>query len=143
MSDDFWDDFKGGGKGIHLLFQQLMSPYYPITEDMMHWKPFIDMYEADDKLIIMADIAGVDPKEIKLVIKGNFLYIKGYRKPFEEANKTKLNYYEMEIRFGPFERIVPLPYEVNKEDVKVETHNGLLRIEFVKSNQIEKIIPID
>ena len=70
--DDFGWDFKKSGKGFHLLLQQILPAYNPFDEGAMYWKPFIDMYEADDKLIVMVDISGVDSNDITLKIKGNF-----------------------------------------------------------------------
>ncbi len=140
MSDDFFDDLKRMHKGLHFILQDMVSPYDSWNENPMSWKPFIDMYEDNGKLIIVIDIAGVNPDDVKVVLQGNYLYIKGERKPFEM--KGKVIYYEMEIRFGTFERVIPLPFDVNPDTVNVKAKNGLLRLEFERLNPEEKIIPI-
>ena len=94
------------------------------------WRPAINAYRCEDCIRVCVDLAGVDRSDIDLVIANQHLSIRGVRdvpEPGDEA-KRAMQMIAMEIDYGPFERELRLPAEVNVKKVHAEQKNGLLWI---------------
>jgi HSP20 family protein len=76
------------------------------------------------------DLAGVDRSLIDLTITDRRLSIRGVRDVPEPGSEEKeaMQMIAMEIDYGPFEREVRLPGEVDVKKVHAEQKNGLLWI---------------
>src|SRR5690242_334555 len=51
------------------------------------WTPPVDIYETDHNLVLKAELAGVDPREVEVRVEDNTLYLKGQRKLQEEVRQ--------------------------------------------------------
>ena len=94
------------------------------------WRPAINAYRCEDCIFVCVDLAGVDRADIDLVIANQRLSIRGVRdvpEPSDEAGPT-MQMIAMEIDYGPFERELRLPAEVEIGEVHAEQKNGLLWI---------------
>jgi len=106
------------------------------------WRPFIDVYETQDDLVIKVELAGVSKAEVGIALENDELLIRGVRK--EKAVKSKISYHQMEINYGPFEAIIPLPIPVEQEKVNANFSNGILEITLPKiKEKTERQIKID
>jgi HSP20 family protein len=94
------------------------------------WKPPVNAYRCTECIAICVDLAGVDRRRIKLEVEPRRLIIRGHRQPPEPegAENKPVQIVVMEIDYGPFERQVLLPAEVDAERVTAEQRNGLLWI---------------
>ena len=94
------------------------------------WRPAINAYRCEQCVRICVDLAGVDRSEIDLNIEGPHLSIRGVRDVPEPSDQEKeaMQMIAMEIDYGPFEREVRLPGEVDVTKVRAEQKNGLLWI---------------
>ena len=109
------------------------------------WMPTCDVYETDENIVILIEIAGIEKKELKITLEGTYLNIKGFRKDPSKKDGRR-NYYYMELNFGPFERLVFIPCAIKVEDVTVDYEQGLLKIMLPKLNigdKEEKVIEIE
>ncbi|MBT4936756.1 Hsp20/alpha crystallin family protein, partial [Candidatus Peregrinibacteria bacterium] len=87
----------------------------------------IDIYETEDKIYIVAPLAGVKSKDISINIDESTVHIKGSRtNPFEE-HENKL--YSSECFWGKFERKFTLPNSVDTRDISATFRNGILLLE--------------
>ncbi len=93
----------------------------------------LDVGETKDDITVTVDVPGMDQKDIDVSLSDNALLIKGEREEQDEEKRD--NYYRAERRYGAFERRVPLPCEVEAQDVKADLHNGVLTITLPKSAQ--------
>lgn len=99
------------------------------------WLPPIDVSETADKIVIKAEIPGIDPKEINISIEDNILLIKGEKK--EEKEDKGKNYYRMERSYGGFSRAIALPPSVDIDKVTAECTNGVLEISVQKKEEVK------
>ena len=88
--------------------------------------PSVDIYEKEGELVIMADVPGVDEKDIDLKLEGNILTIKGERKLDAEAEKS--TYYQVEGSYGSFSRSFRLPDSVDADRIAAKCRNGVLTV---------------
>ncbi len=94
------------------------------------WEPDINAYSCEHCIRICVDLAGVDRSEIDLMVEPQRVIIRGTRElpePTREEGRA-LRLLAMEIDYGPFEREVLFPTEVDVDQAHAEQRNGLLWI---------------
>ena len=98
--------------------------------EMGVWLPAVDVFEKEDKLVIKAELPGMDKKDISLDFKDGVLTLSGVRKSENEVEDE--NFYRREMSYGKFIRSFSLPADSDTEKIKAEFQNGLLTIEVPK-----------
>src|ERR671920_746991 len=90
--------------------------------------PEVDVYYCGKppRAIVKVAIAGIDPDDIALEIRGRELVIAGERRPQEAEGRL---YQQIEIAHGPFKRVVELSADVEAEQASATYDDGLLRVE--------------
>jgi HSP20 family protein len=103
------------------------------------WAPAVDIKEKPDHFQIIADIPGVDPKNIKVTMENNMLTIQGERK--EEKEEKGENYYRAERSVGNFYRRFSLPDTADSQNISAKGKHGVLEITIpkTKKSQAQKI----
>ena len=104
------------------------------------WQPAIDVYETGNDVMVLIELAGVKQDEIEVIVDNNILTIRGYRKDSKQG--IKRTYSQMEILWGSFQREIPLPANVNTNQVKAFYENGFLEVILPRRNK-EKAHHID
>ena len=105
------------------------APGSPFSVPFM--EPAVDVYETDDAVIIVAEIAGIGQEDVELEIEGTTCILRGQRKSGRTGPKR--DYRQMEIGHGPFLRELLLPAEVNREAVQTVYKDGMLEISLPKA----------
>lgn len=106
------------------------------------WLPEIDVIDEGKQILIKADVAGIEEKDLDVNLENNILTISGKRN--EEKRESGKNFVVSERRSGSFTRSISLPSGVKAEDISADLKNGVLRITVNKGEQIEsKQIKID
>jgi len=95
------------------------------------WNPAVDLFEDPDKLVVKAELPGIDKKDISVDLQNGMLTIKGERRE-ESEDKDDRNFYRREMSYGSFVRSFSLPQEVEVDKVKAEYVNGVLTVEIPK-----------
>lgn len=99
------------------------------------WKPLTDVYETDEEVVIVMDIAGISVNDVKLTLQDQrLLIIRGIRR--ERSNDEKRHYHKMEIDFGPFQRKIDLPSRIDPERATNSYSQGFLEIRLPKRGPI-------
>ena len=94
------------------------------------WHPVVDMYDEDDRVVIKAELPGVDKKDIAIDVKDRILTLSGERTYDNEVKEE--NYYRRERAYGKFQRAFSLPADVDSDKIKADFEDGLLKIEVPK-----------
>lgn len=94
------------------------------------WQPAINAFRCETAVRICVDLAGVDRTVIDLTVEAGRLVVRGTREAPEptDAQGRAVQTLALEIDYGPFEREVSLPTEVDVEGVTAAQENGLLWI---------------
>lgn len=105
------------------------------------WTPRVDVYETNDQLVVKVCAAGVNPDEVDVSLSADnrFLTIRGIRGEGNIERRGVVRYYQLEVYYGPFERIIPLPTEVkiDRDRLKATYKDGFLVITLAKKTQAE------
>lgn len=92
--------------------------------------PYVDIKDKAGKIIVAADIPGVEKSDITINIRGDTLEISAEKK--EEKEEEEEGYIRRERSYKKFYRSIPLPTEVDSAKVDATFNNGVLRIEMPK-----------
>jgi HSP20 family protein len=113
------------------LFREFFRrPGFPEGEAL---EPAVDVAESDGDVIVKMEVPGVEKDQLHLTVSDDRLTVRGeVRKEQEEKRK---NYYRQEIRYGAFQRSVPLPVEVDAARASAELKSGMLKVTLPKSRQ--------
>ena len=106
------------------------------------WAPAVDVLEDENKVVVKAELPGMNEKDIEVSILGDTLTIKGEKRK-EEEKKDK-QYHRVERVYGAFHRSISLPASVASDKVKASFKNGILEIEMPKKEEAKpKQIKVD
>lgn len=94
------------------------------------WQPAINAFRCETAVRICVDLAGVERSLIDLTIEPRRVLVRGAREAPEPSDHEgrAVQMLALEIDYGPFEREVLLPVEVEVESARAEQENGLLWI---------------
>jgi HSP20 family protein len=91
------------------------------------WSPAINAYLCSDQIVLCVDLAGVEKDRLDLKVEPRRLVLRGRREPPEpQTDAPAVQILAMEIDYGPFERGIGFPADVETSRVRAEQQNGLL-----------------
>lgn len=86
----------------------------------------VDVYEGQHEIIVKMYIPGVNPDKIDISVEDEHLHVIGSRETEKETETHRA--YIREIRRGEFERIIPLPKEVDSSKAQAQCKEGVLTV---------------
>lgn len=120
--DDLWNKFLGE------------TPF--ARESRARWVPSVDISETKDKLLVKAELPGLDAKEVSVSISGDLLTIKGEKKK-EEEEKDEHHHY-LERYYGSFQRSFQLPANIEIDKIQASFDKGVLKVTLPKTEEAKK-----
>lgn len=103
------------------------------------WAPRADVYETAEAVVIKVCVAGLDPEQIELTLSADskFLTLRGVRVEQDEDKSTRIRYHQLEVYYGPFERVVLLPPEVpvDRDALAATYRDGFLKVVLPKTRK--------
>jgi len=106
--------------------------------------PAVDVYYVGNppRAVVRADLAGIDPSQLELEIRGRELILGGRRLP-PGGDQERL-YQQLEIEHGPFRRVVALGADVDAERAKASYEDGMLVVELPLAQPADpRSVPIE
>ena len=106
--------------------------------------PAVDVYYIGDppRAVVRADLAGIDPRQLELEIRGRELILGGQRVP-PGADQERL-YQQLEIEHGPFRRVVSLGADVDADRARATYEDGMLVVELpIAAPADPRAVPIE
>jgi len=94
------------------------------------WSPRVDMSETDKEVTVVADIPGVDPKDVEITLADGVLTIKGEKS--EEQEEKGKNFHKTERFAGSFYRQIVLPASADEHKVTATSNHGAITITIPK-----------
>lgn len=120
--DDLWDRFFGE-KPVPTRFTG-------------EWLPSVDVSETEDKVLIKAELPGLDAKDVSVSMSGDLLTIKGEKKK-EEEEKDEHHHY-IERYYGSFQRSFRLPVNIQSDKIEASFEKGVLKVILPKAEEAKK-----
>ena len=88
--------------------------------------PHVDIVDREAEILVRAELAGVDKKDLDISVTDNTLTIKGSSR--KETKSEEGEYHRCEIAQGAFARTMTLPCAVAGDKAKATFKDGLLEL---------------
>jgi HSP20 family protein len=95
------------------------------------WVPAADVYETAEELVLLVEVAGVDPASLELTLDGEVLRLSGQR-PDSPHRADCVAVHQMEIEFGRFERLFAVPAGLDGSRADARFDAGFLEVRLPK-----------
>ena len=111
-------------------YQYLSSHKSFSCDGSLGWKPRTDVFENNEELVVILELSFVEPENIEIEYDEEFIVVRGCRN--EDEFLAKSHFYKMEIDFGPFEKIINLPFKVDFNSLEKIYEKGFFIIKIKK-----------
>ncbi len=121
------EDFENMKEQIHRLMGGFFKDVKPLAyraDQAFH--PPMDIYETEEHLVVILEIAGMKPEEFQVIFEKDLLSIRGTR--IEKCSQPKTHLHQMEIDYGHFERTLQIPFPLKTDEFKATYQQGFLVI---------------
>jgi HSP20 family protein len=120
---------------VERLFDEMIHRPWGFAREIRGWNPSIDLYETRDSFILEADLPGVNAEDVKIEVQNGDLRLEGQRTI--EKDQSNGRFHTMERSSGYFVRQIKLPELVDKNAIKAEFKDGVLRVILPKTKKRE------
>lgn len=125
----YWNDRRAWSpfdelRGLQREMNRLFDGYEGGTA--MSRFPALNVWGNTEKVVVTAELPGLQPEDLDLSVVNNQLTIRGERKADKPAEEAACHRNERES--GSFVRTVRLPYAVESDQVAATYENGVLTI---------------
>ena len=113
-------------------------------EGMSTWSPAVEVNQRDGNYIVNAELPGIKPEDVKVELTDGVLVVQGERRSEHQENQGGVR--RSERRYGQFYRSIPMPEEIDPEQVRAKFENGVLEITIPIPQQVQnrnRQIPIE
>jgi HSP20 family protein len=124
--EEFLEDAGGRHRAAGLFWERL-------------WRPRFNLYESDEEVIILVDLAGTKKEDLDIRCDARTLYLRGEREDPIPCSVKRCHH--LEIPSGPFQRQIHLPSAIDPSRVAVAYEDGWLQIRLSKAERIR--VPIE
>ncbi|MFH1744168.1 MAG: Hsp20/alpha crystallin family protein [bacterium] len=121
--------------------RQLDYPGWSILDiksitDPYEWVPNTTVYEDEQDIVIVVELAGMKSDQISIVVEDNRLVLRGQRSLV--AKRPISAYHEIEIPTGVFQKVIRFRFRISAESVQTTMADGLLEIRVNKTGFINR-----
>lgn len=136
---DIFDDFQ---RSMNRMMRDFFSED-PIFQSLAQretsasgFVPRLDLQDNDDKMLLSAELPGLEDKDIEVSVDRDYLTIRGEKREEKEAKGAGRSLTER--RYGAFERTVRLPSIVEKDKISAKFERGVLTVELPKCAEAKR-----
>jgi HSP20 family protein len=112
------------------LHTALVAGQYVVVRHSHAWRPPTDVFEDNNRLVVVVEIAGMQKGEFNVTLDERRLTVSGARHPLLD---TRPAVHQLEVRNGEFRVDVSLPWPVDESRVEALYDDGFLRVELPKA----------
>jgi HSP20 family protein len=117
-------------------FNSTASGAETVSTQSVAWIPRVDIHEEAERFVVLADVPGVEAKDIEITADKGVLTIRGERRTQKKDSEQK-GYERVERTSGSFLRRFTLPDTANTESIKAKQTNGVLEVSIPKHAQVQ------
>ena len=126
------EEMEQAGRRLRNMSLARMMPYTSGS-----WQPPVDVYEAEEKFYLYADLAGVATDSLTVIADERQIRIQGVRRLPPQPSIACVH--QLEIELGAFDRTVSLPASVEAGRVTSVYSDGILVITLPKRKKACKV----
>ena len=94
------------------------------------FSPMVDLVEKPEAYVVIAELPGIEAKDISLDLSGDVLTITGEK--VQDTEHSDANFHFQERHYGAFQRAVTVPSSVNSDAIVASFDKGTLTVTLPK-----------
>lgn len=136
LASGVWSPFEALHREMDRLFDDVtrgwgLTPLrFPEPRRWTDLTPRVDVAETEKEITVTAELPGLEEKDIEVTLEGDTLSLKGEKKA--ETEEKGKNFHRMERSYGTFQRMIPLPVDVDPAKVQAAFKKGILTVTLAK-----------
>lgn len=91
-----------------------------------------NVFESGESLMVLAPMPGLQDEDVDITVQGASLTVEGKERADLKPESGK-RYLRHEWRYGPYRRVIDLPYAVDAESATAALGNGVLAVRLQKA----------
>ena len=130
---DRWEPFREIDtlqRQINRLFDRLV-PTNGGERTGLAFAPAAELEETDDTFRLRLEVPGLEAKDLNIEATPESVSISGERKSETKVEENGVT--RSEFRYGKFQRVIPLPSQIQNDQVQAEYKNGILHLTLPKA----------
>jgi HSP20 family protein len=143
VSTPRWDPFDEI-LAIRESMDRLMKEVFSRPPHAKHptgWQPAVEIFDLPDRVVVRLEVPGADPDAIEVRADAQLLTVRG-RVP--GAPVAGAAYHLRELRYGQFERAIPLASGLSTAAATAAYRHGILEVRIPKVGRVRPLsVPID
>ena len=120
------------------LMRSFLTPMEPELEEGVR-VPSVDMAETEQEIVVKAEMPGISKDQLDIQVLPDMLSLSADLSA--EKEEEGRHYRCRERVWGRFQRDIPLPVEVNPEEVRATLEQGVLEVRMPKSERAKAPTP--
>ncbi len=143
-----WEPFRE----MEMLRRQMNQLFYDLSEAnngesntsqsaRTAWVPAVELHDKGSELLLRAEIPGVEGKDLNIQVMQDAVLIAGEHR-YEKRSESNGNV-RSELRYGSFQRVIPLPAKVQNQQVKADLKDGILTLNLPKLQEQNKVFKVN
>ncbi|MBE8989190.1 MULTISPECIES: Hsp20/alpha crystallin family protein [Nostoc] len=116
---------------MNRLFDRLMPTTNGGERSGFIFSPAAELEETDDAIRLKLEVPGLEAKDINVEATPESISITGERKTETKSEENGIT--RSEFRYGKFQRVIPLPSQIQNDKVQAEYKNGILQLTLPKA----------
>lgn len=133
-----WRDYGEMRCQMNELFNRALG-YAPLSRvftcDTQALDPDVDIYEIDEKMVIIVALPGFTPDRLEVESSDNTVFIQGERKPFFEDERAVAYRLGWSTGVNRVHASICIPFAVDPNQATATIVDGVLKLELRKSDQ--------
>lgn len=133
---DSFEEFIGFSRSMDRMLSSILLPEQGQAPSF--WRPPTDVYETNDNVVILIEVAGMNPDQFHVEYSNKILRVSGQR----QDKHLRAMCHCLEVQYGEFASEVYLPGAYDVDAIDAEYKDGFLTITLPKVQETAKLIPV-
>lgn len=126
---------------MNRLFDDMLAPTGH-RENGMAFVPAAEIKETEAEIHLKLEVPGLEAKDLNVEVTADSVAVSGERQ--SETKSEENGVFRSEFRYGKFQRVIPLPAQVDNQNVKAEYKDGILTLNLPKlENERRKVVKVN
>ncbi len=108
----------------------------PNSGDGLTFMPSAEIDETEQEIHLKLEVPGMQADDLEIEVMDDSVSIKGERK--SETKSEENGKFRSEFHYGKFERLIPMPSSIAKDQVVAEYKDGVLKLTIPKTEETKK-----
>ena len=101
------------------------------------WRPPADVFETDRDVVVRMEVPGLHVEDISISLHPEAVVIRAVRR--ETQHDAKCACHQLEIHYGFFERVIPVPRYIRHEEAEADYTEGFVVVTIPKCQEVVEL----